>query len=334
MAEDKGGTKRDRLYLEEDADLSVIEGRLVASLGYGSQGHAQAQNLRDSGVEVVIGNVEDHYAERARRDGFEVMPIVEAVKRADIILFLVPDEVQAEVHSEIEPHLREGQVLDFASGYSVHFGVVVPTPFVDVVLCVPTSTGEMARKRYTEGKGTFGHFGVHQDHSGNAREVALALAKGMGFLRFGCAEASFGEEVAINLFAETAGLGAIVKYLLTAYEVLVEAGFSAEAAYSETFYELQFMVEEISRTRLGDTMGSPTSNYLMLSKSGEVVNEDVRDGMRQMLKRVQSGEFVREWNLERMAGLPVFNQLKRERREHEIREVEALFLERKKASGW
>ena len=135
----------------------------MASLGYGSQGHAQAQNLRDSGVEVIIGNVEDHYAERARRDGFEVMPIVEAVKRADIILFLVPDEVQAEVHSEIEPHLREGQVLDFASGYSVHFGVVAPPPFVDVVLCVPTSTGEMARKRYTEGKGTFGHFGVHQD---------------------------------------------------------------------------------------------------------------------------------------------------------------------------
>ena len=129
----------------------------------------------------------------------------------------------------------------------------------------------------------------------------------------------------------SAGLGAIVKYLLTAYEVLVEAGFSAEAAYSETFYELQFMVEEISRSWLEDTLGSPTSNYLLLSKAGEVVNEDVRDRMRQLLKRVQSGECVREWNLERLAGSPVFNQLKRERREHEIREVEALFLDRKEA---
>ena len=268
MTADKGGTKRDRLYLEDDADLSNIEGRLVASLGYGSQGHAQAQNLRDSGLKVIIGNVEDHYAENARRDGFEVMPIPEAVKRADIVLFLVPDEVQAEVFSEIEPHLREGQVLDFASGYSVHFGVVAPPPFVDVVLCVPTSTGEMARQRYTEGKGTFGHFGVHQDYSGNAREVALALAKGMGFLRFGCTEASFGEEVAVNLFAETAGLGAIVKYLLTAYEVLVEAGFSAEAAYGETFYELQFMVEQLSRSRLGDTLGSPTLKLPLAQQGG------------------------------------------------------------------
>lgn len=334
MTVDNGGAKRDRLYLEDDADLSVIKDRLVASLGYGSQGHAQAQNLRDSGLDVIVGNLDDHYAANARRDGFEVVPIPEAVKRADIILFLVPDEVQAEVFSEIETHLREGQVLDFASGYSVHFGILVPPPFVDVVLCVPTSTGEMARQRYAEGKGTFGHFGVHQDYSGKAREIALALAKGMGWLRFGGTEASFGDEVAVNLFAETAGLGAIVRYLLTAYEVLVEAGFSAEAAYGETFYELQFMVEQMSRSRLGDTLGSPTANYLMLSKSGEVVNEDVRDGMRRMLKRVQSGELVREWNLERIAGLPTFNQLKRERGEHEIREVEALFLERKEASGW
>ena len=248
--------------------------------------------------------------------------------------FLSPTRCKERSFQEIEPHLREGQVLDFASGYSVHFGVVAPPDFVDVVLCVPTSTGEMARQRYVEGKGTFGHFGVHQDYSGKAHEIALALAKGMGWLRFGCTEASFGDEVAVNLFAETAGLGAIVKYLLTAWEVLVEAGFSAEAAYGETFYELQFMVEQMSRSRLGDRLGSPTANYLMLSKSGEVVNEDVRDGMREMLKRVQSGEMVREWNLERVAGSPTFNQLRRERSEHEIREVQALFLERKDASGW
>lgn len=328
------GTKRNRLYLDGDADLNVIKDRLIASLGYGSQGHAQAQNLRDSGLEVIVGNVEDHYAANARRDGFEVVPIPEAVERADVILFLVPDEVQAEVFLEIKTHLREGQVLDFASGYSVHFGVVEPPTFVDVVLSVPTSTGEMARQRYVEGKGTFGHFGVYQDYSGKAKEIALALAKGMGWLRFGAVESSFGEEVAVNLFAETAGLGAIVKYLLTAYEVLVEAGFSAESAYSETFYEAQFMVEQLSRSRLGDTLGSPTANYFMLSKSGEVVDEEVKDRMRHMLKRVQSGELVKEWNLERIAGMPIFNQLKRDRREHEIREVESLFLERKEASGW
>jgi ketol-acid reductoisomerase len=241
---------------------------------------------------------------------------------------LVPDELQMTIyHAEIEPHLREG--------YAMHFGLFTPPENIDIVLSVPASLGEVLRERCVRGEGVFGHFGVHQDYSGHARQIAMALAKGMGLLRFGSCECTFGEEVAVNLFAETAGLGAIMKYLLTAYEVLVEAGYSAESAYSETFYELQFFAEYLCKSKLGDTQfGSPTSTYLILRRSGEVVDDHVREQMRAMLKRIESGELVRDWNLEQTAGTPVFNQLKREIAEHPIREVEALFLERKEKTGW
>jgi len=328
--------RRDRLYLEEDADLSIIQNRLIASIGYGSQGHAQAQNLRDAGLQVIVGNREDRYADTARSDGFEVVPIAQAVKRADILLMLVPDELQMSIyHAEIEPHLREGQVLDFASGYAMHFGLFQPPANIDIVLSVPASLGEVLRERYVRGEGVFGHFGVHQNYSGQARQIAMSLAKGMGLLRFGSCECTFGEEVGVNLFAETAGLGAIMKYLLTAYEVLVEAGYSAESAYSETFYELQFFAEYLCKSKLGDTQfGSSTSTYLILRRSGEVVDDHVRQQMRAMLKRIESGELVRDWNLEQTAGSPVLHQLKREIAEHPIRDVEALFLERKEKTGW
>ncbi len=332
----KNPARRDRLYLEEDAELAVIQEKQIASIGYGSQGHAQAQNLRDSGLKVIVGNREDSYADKARADGLEVVPIAEAVKRSDIILMLIPDEVQPAIYkAEIEPHLREGQVLDFASGYAMHFSLFEPPKNIDIVLSVPASLGEVFRERYVRGQGVFGHFGVHQDYSGNARQVAMALAKGMGLLRFGSCQCTFGEEVGVNLFAESAGLGAILKYLLTAYEVLVEAGYSAESAYGETFYELQFFAEYLCKSRLGDTQfGSPTSTYLILRRSGEVVDDHVRQQMRIMLKRIQSGELVRDWNLEQTAGNPVFNQLRREIAEHPICEVEGLFIERKEKTGW
>lgn len=327
--------RRDTFYLEKDADLEHLKGKLIASLGYGSQGHAQAQNLRDSGLDVIVGNVEDRYAETARHDGFEVVSIQEAVRRADILLVLLPDELQRQIYlDDIAPHLREGQVLDFASGYAVHFGLIEPPPFVDVVLCVPACLGEIARRRYVDGKGTYGSFGVHQDASGNARNIVMALALGMGWLRFGCVECSFGDEVAVNLFAETAGLSLIRPLMLMAYEVLVEAGFSAEQAFSETFYEMQFEVEAITQGRVGDTSGSPTAVYLGLTQNPKILDEDLRDKMRAMLRRVQSGELVRDWNLEQLAGKPHLRQLRRERAEHDVRHVEKLFLERKEATGW
>ena len=327
--------RRDTFYLEKDADLGHLKGKLIASLGYGSQGHAQAQNLRDSGLEVIVGNVEDRYAETARNDGFEVVSIAEAVRCADVLLVLLPDELQRQIYlDDIAPHLRAGQVLDFASGYAVHFGLIEPPPFVDVVLCVPACLGEIARRRYVEGKGTYGSFGVHQDASGNARDIVMALALGMGWLRFGCVECSFGDEVAVNLFAETAGLSLIRPLMLMAYEVLVEAGFSAEQAFSETFYEMQFEVEAITKGRVGDTSGSPTAVYLGLTQNPRILDEDLRDKMRAMLRRVRSGELVRDWNLEQLAGKPHLRQLRRERAEHDIRHVEKLFLERKEATGW
>ena len=327
--------RRDTFYLEKDADLEHLKGKLIASLGYGSQGHAQAQNLRDSGLDVIVGNVEDRYAETARNDGFEVVSIAEAVRRADVLLVLLPDELQRQIYlDDIAPHLREGQVLDFASGYAVHFGLVEPPPFVDVVLCVPACLGEIARRRYVDGKGTYGSFGVHQDASGNARDIVMALALGMGWLRFGCVECSFGDEVAVNLFAETAGLSLIRPLMLMAYEVLVEAGFSAEQAFSETFYEMQFEVEAITKGRVGDTSGSPTAVYLGLTQNPRILDEDLRDRMRAMLRRVRSGELVRDWNLEQLAGKPHLRQLRRERAEHDVRHVEKLFLERKEATGW
>ena len=331
----QGKAWRDTFYLEKDADLEHLKGKLIASLGYGSQGHAQAQNLRDSGLDVIVGNVEDRYAETARTDGFEVVSIADAVRRADVLLVLLPDEHQRQIYlDDIAPNLREGQVLDFASGYAVHFGLIEPPPFVDVVLCVPACLGEIARRRYIEGKGTYGSFGVHQDASGNARNIVMALALGMGWLRFGCVECSFGDEVAVNLFAETAGLSLVGPLMLMAYEVLIEAGFSAEKAFSETFYELQFLAEALTQGHVGDTSGSPTSVYLGLTQIPKILDEDMRNKMRAMLRRVQSGELVRDWNLEQLAGRPHLTQLKRERAEHDIRHVETLFLERKAETGW
>ena len=240
-----------------------------------------------------------------------MVSIAEAVRRADILLVLLPDELQRQLYLDhIAPNLRAGQVLDFASGYAVHFGLIEPPPFVDVVLCVPACLGEIARRRYVDGKGTYGSFGVHQDASGNARNIVMALALGMGWLRFGCVECSFGDEVAVNLFAETAGLSLIRPLMLMAYEVLVEAGFSAEKAFSETFYEMQFEVEAITKGRVGDTSGSPTAVYLGLTQNRKILDEDLRDRMRAMLRRVQSGELVRDWNLEQLAGKPHLTQLR------------------------
>lgn len=327
--------KRDHMYLEKDANLEHLNGKLIACLGYGSQGHAQAQNLRDSGLNVIVGNIDDPYAEKARKDGFEVVSISSAVKRSDIMLVLLPDEHQRQIYIEqIQPNLREGQVLDFASGYAIHFGLIRPPSFVDVVLCVPACLGEITRRRYVEEKGTYGTFGVHQDASGKAREIVMALSLGMGWLRFGCVESTFADEVAVNLFAETAGLSMIAPMMLMAYEVLVEAGFSAEKAFSETFYELQFIAEALTQGRVGDTSGSPTSVYLGLTQIPKIINEDMREKMRDMLRKVQSGELVRDWNLEQLAGMPHLTQLKRELAEHDIKHVESLFLERKKATGW
>lgn len=336
MAETKGTLKRDRLYTEEDADLGLIKDRKIAVLGYGSQGHAQAQNMRDQGLDVIVGNVEDRFAEQARSDGFEVVPIAEAVQRGRVILMLIPDEVQPAVYkSDIEPHLTREHTLVFASGYAVHFGLITPPGFLDVIMAVPTCVGAIVRERYARGQGIFGHFGIHQDVTGQAHDLALAVAMGIGILRFGATKTTFGEEVAINLFAETAGLSGMIKYLLTAFEVLIEAGFSAEKAYCETFYEIQFLVETICRMPLGKAVafGSPTATYLALTKTGDVVTDDVRERMRQMLARIQAGEMVRDWNLEQLAGCPVLNQRKREILEHPISEVEKLFMERKLASG-
>jgi len=336
MAEVKNKLKHDRLYTEKDADLSVIKDRPIAVLGYGSQGHAQAQNMKDQGLNVVVGNIEDRFAEQARSDGFEVVPIVEAVKRGEIILMLIPDEVQPEIYkAEIEPNLRKGQTLVFASGYACHFGLIKPPEFIDVILSVPTCVGAIVRERYARGQGIFGSFAIHQDSSGKARETVLAVSQGIGILRFGATETTFGDEVAINLFAETAGLSGMLTYLLTAFEVLIEAGFSAEKAYSETFYELQFFAESITRMPFAKAVafGSPTATYLGLSKTGYVVDDGVKERMRTMLKRVQSGECVRDWNLEQLAGCPMFHRLRQDVMDHPIGEAEKVFFDRKEASG-
>lgn len=328
--------KRDRIFLDEDADLNLIKDRRIAVLGYGSQGHAQAQNLRDSGMTVLVGNVEDRFAEQARGDGFEVVPFAEAAKRSDVTMMLFPDELQPKIYrEEIEPNLSKGDVLVFASGYATHFGLITPPDFVDVVLVVPACVGGIVRERFVKEQGYYGHFGAHQDASGRARDIALALAKGIGLLRFGANETTMEGEVVVNLFAETAGLAGIVNYLLMAFEVLVEAGISAESAYSETFYELQFMAELLNRMTLGEAVeyGSPTATYLGLTKLPQVVTGDIKDRMREMLGRVQNGEVVRDWNLEQLAGRPHFNRLKRAVAEHPISAVQETFIERRNASG-
>jgi len=289
-----------KVYYDADASLEPLRGKTIAVIGYGSQGRAQALNLRDSGLRVVVGlRSEGRSYEVAKADGFEPVPMEVAAERGDVILMLVPDVPMAEVYSRyVEPHLKPGKTLVFAHGYNVHFGRIRPPKDVNVVLVAPKSPGPLLRQKFLEGKGVPALLAVHNDATGEAKSVALAIAKGLGCTRAGVIETTFAEETETDLLGEQAVLvGGVMELIKKGFEVLVENGYQPELAYFEVCNELKLIVDLIYS---GGLMGmlravSDTAKYGGLTVGPRIVDERVKENMRRALRAIRSGEFERSW---------------------------------------
>ncbi|HBT20500.1 MAG TPA: ketol-acid reductoisomerase [Peptococcaceae bacterium] len=313
---------------DSDADLELIKGKTIAVIGYGSQGHAQAQNLRDSGCNVIVGLREGSKSwEAAEKDGFEVLPTSEAARRGDIIQILIPDEVQGEVYKkDIEPNLSEGNALCFSHGFNIHYGQIVPPQNVDVFMVAPKSPGHLLRRMYKEGAGVPALLAVHQDYTGKARDLGLAYAKGIGCTRAGVIETTFREETESDLFGEQAVLcGGVSQLIKMGFETLVEAGYSPEIAYFECLHELKLIVDLIYEGGLGMMRYSvsDTATYGDLTRGPRIINEQTHEEMRKILKEIQTGEFAKEWILENRANRPVYRALEAKEKDHPIEKVGA-----------
>lgn len=320
-----------KMYYDHDAQLNALEGKTVAVLGYGSQGHAQAQNLRDSGVKVVIGLRPGRSFEKAEQDGFTVMSVAEAAKAADVIMVLLPDERQAQTYrEEIEPNLTAGKMLMFSHGFNIHYGQINPPADVDVTMVAPKSPGHLVRRTYTEGFGTPCLIAVHQDATGKAKEVALAYAKGIGGTRAGVIETTFREETETDLFGEQSVLCGGATHLVKAgFETLVEAGYQPEIAYFECLHELKLIVDlmyEGGMARMRYSI-SDTAEYGDYVSGPRVIGPEVKQRMKEVLADIQNGEFAKNWILENQANRPAFNAMRRNEAEHPIEEVGARLRE-------
>jgi len=315
------------MYYDADADLSALEGQTVAVIGYGSQGHAHAQNLRDSGIRVIVGLAEGSKSRSiAEAAGFEVPTVAEAVKAADVIMIAVPDTVQKSVYdSEIEPHLRPGQLLMFAHGFNIRFGRIQPSGSIDVGMVAPKGPGHLLRSVYEQGGGVPALFAVEQDPSGTGRARTLAYARGIGSTRAGVLETTFKEETETDLFGEQAllcgGVSALVK---AAFETLVEAGYQPELAYFETMHELKLIVDLMYRGGLNFMRFSvsDTAEYGDYV-SGPRVTEGAKAAMKDVLSDIQSGSFAAKWIAVQDAGGDDFRRLREQDRSHQIEQVGA-----------
>jgi ketol-acid reductoisomerase len=317
-----------KIYYDADASLDYLKDKTVAVLGYGSQGHAQAQNLRDSGCRVVVGLRPGSPSwARAEADGLEVLSVAEAAVRADIIQFLIPDETQPRVYrEEVAPHLAAGKALSFSHGFNIHYGQIVPPENVDVFMVAPKSPGHMLRRMYVDGMGVPALLAVHQDYTGNAKNLALAYAKAIGCTRAGALETTFREETETDLFGEQAVLcGGVSELIKAGFDTLVEAGYPPELAYFECLHELKLIVDLINEGGLTwmRYSVSNTAEYGDYMVGKRIINQAVREEMRKVLREVQSGEFAKQWILENQANRPVFNAIARQEREHLIEKVGA-----------
>lgn len=317
-----------KIYYDKDADLRRLEGKKVAIIGYGSQGHAHALNLRDSGVEVIVGQRRGgaNY-DLAREHGFEPTSAAEAARVADAVNILTQDNVQVKLfQEEVEPHLTEGKTLFFAHGFNIHFGQVLPAPYLDVVMIAPKGPGHLVRSEYEKGGGVPSLVAIHQDASGEALETALAYGKALGATRAGVIQTTFREETETDLFGEQAVLcGGVSELVKAAFDTLVEAGYQPEIAYFECLHELKLIVDLFYQGGLSYMRYSvsDTAEYGDYSRGSRIITEETRESMREILAEVQSGYFAREWILENQAGRPVFNALRRRERELLIEEVGA-----------
>ncbi len=314
------------VYYEKHGNPSLIQSKRVAVIGYGSQGHAHALNMRDSGVDVTVATYAGSpSAERAKADGLPVGTIEDAVKKSDVIMILIPDEKQKKVYqTSIEPNLRPGQTLMFAHGFNIHFGQVVPPAFVDVSMIAPKAPGHRMRELFQEGVGVPGLLAVHQDVSGQAKQNALAYAWATGNLKAGVIETTFKEETESDLFGEQAvlcgGVSALVK---AAFETLVNAGYQPEVAYFECMHELKLIVDLFYQGGLGYMRYSvsDTAEYGDYTRGPRVIDGRVRETMKQILTEVQNGTFAKQWIAENEAGRPNFNKMRQDEANHPIEAV-------------
>ncbi len=314
-----------KVYYDKDADPGLLKGKKICIMGYGSQGHAHANNLRDSGMEVIIGLRKGGSWQKAESAGFTVMSIPEASKAADVLMILLPDEYQADIYrSEIAPNLRQGVYLAFAHGFNIHFGQIVPPPEVNVFMVAPKGPGHLVRSEYTRGSGVPCLLAVHQDPSGDTRGVGLAYASAIGGGRAGIIETTFREETETDLFGEQVVLcGGLTALIQAGYETLVEAGYSPEMAYFECLHEVKLIVDLIYEGGISNMRYSisNTAQYGDLTRGPRIINESTKAEMRKILSEIQSGRFAREWILECRAQKPVFNALTKMGEEHPIEEV-------------
>ncbi len=316
------------IYYDSDCNLKLLEGKVIGIVGYGSQGHAHAQNLRDSGCQAIVAEVEGSAGwSNAKEAGFRVLPAAEVAKEADIIVMLAPDQLQRDIYYQsIEKGLAPGKTLMFAHGFNIHYGQITPPPNIDVTMIAPKCPGPMLRQLYTEGIGSPAIVAVHQDVSGKAMDVALAYAKGIGCSRAGVIETTFAEETETDLFGEQTVLcGGVTSLIKAGFETLVDAGYQPEIAYFEVCHELKLIVDLIYQGGLSYMRHSvsDTAEYGDYTRGPRVIDDMVKGEMEQILAEIQDGTFAKEWILENQAGRPVYNALKRMEAEHLIEEVGA-----------
>lgn len=315
-----------KMYYEKDTNLDYLKGKKVAVIGYGSQGHAHALNLHDSGIEVIVGLYNGSKSwEVAENDGLKVATVADAAKEADIVMILVPDERQGAIYKEqVAPNLEAGNALVFAHGFNINYGIIVPPADVDVFMVAPKGPGHMVRRTYTEGSGVPCLIAVHQDASGNAKDLALAYANGVGGARSGVLETTFKDETETDLFGEQAVLcGGVTALIKAGFETLVEAGYAPENAYFECMHEMKLIVDLMYQGGMA-TMRysiSDTAEYGDYMIGDRIITEDTKKEMKKVLTEIQDGTFARNWLMENQVGRPNFTAKRRMESEHQIEKV-------------
>ena len=314
-----------KVYYDSDVNQSVLHGRKIAVIGYGSQGHAHALNLRESGMDVRVGLRPGKSWDAAENDGLRVLTVPQASDEADIIMILVNDEFQAQLYDEhIKGALRPGKAIAFGHGFNIHFGQIVPPKDIDVFMVAPKGPGHLVRRVYSEGKGVPCLIAIHQDATGQARDIALAYARGIGGTRAGVLETTFKEETETDLFGEQAVLcGGTTALVKAGFETLVEAGYQPEIAYFECLHELKLIVDLMYEAGIAGMRYSisDTAQYGDMTRGPRIVDDATRERMRGLLKEIQGGQFAREWILENRANRPVFNALANQDKDHQIEQV-------------
>lgn len=314
-----------KVYYEKDVSLEPLKNRKVAIIGYGNQGHAHADNLKESGIETIVAEVDEERIKKAKNMGHVVMNASDAVKEADVIMLLVPDELQSSLYNtHIKDNLKGGKYLAFAHGFNIHFGQIIPPEDVNVFMVAPKGPGYLVRQEYKQKRGVPALVAVHKDPAGDTKEVALAYAKGIGASKAGIIETTFKDETETDLFGEQAVLcGGLTALMRAGFETLVEAGYPPELAYFECIHEMKLIVDLIYRggMKLMRNAISNTAQYGDLTRGRRLIDERVKVEMKKILSEIRSGEFAKEWILENHSGKPVFNALTKEWEEHLLESV-------------